>query len=394
MAVSGGLAVGYWAVKEPFENPLLADLKDGESALTPYVKIDQSGITMIAPRAEMGQGVQSTLAALVAEELDVDWDDVKVEHGPESKAYINTGMWGEGVPIPSTDESAFAEAMRWGAGRVLGKLVTGFVTTGGSSAIVDGYDKMRKAGAAARLMLIAAASKKLGIPRGEFETDKGSVVAPDGTRISYSELAPLAAGINPPKDPPLKPKSEWKILGKSPPRLDAVAKSTGTETYGIDVQLPDMLYATVRMNPHRGATCNGFDKDKALAMPGVEKIIDLDNGIAVIATNTWYALEAIKEVECDWAPAAYGASSDDMYAEVSDTFDGTPDGVHSRTGDIDSLDDEEFDLSAEYRVPYQSHAAMEPMTAVALLKERRFDIWVGTQNPDIGKAGSSRDNRT
>ena len=389
-AVSGGLAVGYWNIKEPIENPLLADLKEGESALTPYVKINQDGVTIITPRAEMGQGVQSTLAALVAEELDVAWQDIKIEHGPESRAYINTGVWSEGVPIPTTNESTFAQSMRWGAGNVLGKLLIGAQMTGGSSAIPDGFEKMRKAGAAARIVLVKAAAKKLGVSARDLSTDNGFVVAEGGERLSYVELAAQAAEFKPPADPKLKPKSEWKYLGKSMPRLDMVEKSTGTATYAIDVQLPDMLYATVLMNPHRGAACGGFNEANAMAVPGVKKVIALDNGVAVIATNTWYAMKGVKALECEWNTADYKPNSNEMYTEIAEAFDGKADAVHKRSGNADQGLAAGEVIEAEYRVPYQSHAPMEPVGATALLKDGRFDIWAGTQYPTLVREESAK----
>ena len=388
VAVSGGLAVGYWNIKDPIENPLLAHLDDGEYALTPYVKVTQSGVTIITPRAEMGQGVQSTLAALVAEELDVAWDSIKMEHGPESKAYVNTGIYGEVAPIDVTDESDTANSLRWAFGNVLGKLVANVQTTGGSSAIVDGFRKMRLAGAAARIVLVKAGAKSLNIDWKQLKTDNGFVIAKNGTRLSYNELAEVAASIPPPTNPKLKPQSEWKYLGKSMPRLDIVEKSTGTAKFAIDVRLPNMLYATVRTNPQRGAKCGGYNQQKALAVPGVKEVIEVDNGVAVVATNTWYAMQGADALDCKWEMSSYQRNSEAIYEEALNDHEDKPDSVHNLSGDPDSIEGGDS-VNVEYRVPYLSHATMEPMGATALLKNGRFDIWVGTQSPTLIRRRSS-----
>ncbi|TJW72203.1 MAG: xanthine dehydrogenase family protein molybdopterin-binding subunit, partial [Mesorhizobium sp.] len=166
---------GYYYYRKPFANPLEAGLGKGEATFNPYVKIGaDSTITVVAPRAEMGQGVSTTLAAMVAEELDVSLDQVKVEHGPASYAYYNSGIMEDGGPFAFFDESATAEAVRSGL-LVVGKLLA-LQGTGGSSSTRDGFDKMRQAGAAARQMLIAAAAQSLGVAAGELETLNGSIL--------------------------------------------------------------------------------------------------------------------------------------------------------------------------------------------------------------------------
>ena len=272
-AVVGGVAFGYWKFTTPYDNPLT---NDGASALTPYVKIDQNGVTIIAPRAEMGQGVHTTLAALVAEELDVKFEDINVEHGPASPAYFNEAAMTDGLPFLSTDRSWVAETARK-ATAIPAKFL-GMQVTGGSSTTPDGFDKMRRAGAAARLTLIEVAAQKLGVDGADLKTEDGSVSTLDGTRHSYESLAEAAAKIDPPADPPLKPQSEWRYLGKSMPRVDILAKSTGTAEYSIDVRLPNMVYATVKMNPRLGGEMSGFDDSAAKAMRGYVKTIDMGNG--------------------------------------------------------------------------------------------------------------------
>ncbi len=378
-AVAGGVVFGYWRFKTPYANPLIPDLSEGQVALTPYVRIDQSGITIIAPRAEMGQGVHTTLAALVAEELDVALDDVDVEHGPASKAYYNSVLLEEGLGWSAIDTSKTAENVR-AFTHVPAKFL-GMQITGGSSSTPDSFVKMRKAGAAARAVLLQAAAEKLNADVSSLTTANGYVVAADGTKVPYTHLAALAAEIDPPEDPALKPQSEWKILGHSLPRVDMLAKCTGTAEYSIDMQLPGMLHATVKMNPNLGGEMLSYDASLAEAMPGVEKVVPLTGGVAVIANNTWVAFKAADAIEFDWGDAPYPKTSAEQFSLLEDAFQGDEDSQFRDDGDVDEALTNTTVIAGEYRVPYLAHATMEPLNAVALLKADRLDVWAGNQNP-------------
>ena len=383
-AVVGRVAFGVYKYKQPAPNPLLGDLPEGATALTPYVRIDAQGVTLIAPRAEMGQGIHTTLAALVAEELDVAWDSVRVEHGAPGAAYYNRLVMEDGAPFAALDHGRAAEAMRGTMG-VMAKFM-GMQITGGSSSIADSFDKMRLAGAAARFALLAAAAQKLGLPATQLKTDNGSVVAPGGRRLTYVELAPAAAEIDLPANPPLKAREQWRYLGKSMPRVDMVGKCTGTATFGIDVRLPDMVVATVRMNPAMGAGLVKFDATAAKAMRGVLKVVDLPGGIAVIADNTWRAFQAAQAVQCDWAEPGYPASTAAMMnAIVASIDDKHRDSRLRNDGDVDKALAGGKVLEAEYRAPFLAHATMEPMNAVAWLHDGKLDIWAGVQNPTAAR---------
>ena len=378
-AVVGGVALGYYYVQKPFPNPLKKNLDEGEAALTPYVLINQDGVTIIAPRAEMGQGVRTTLAALVAEELDVGLDDVNVIHGPASKAYYNAVIFEEGAGKAVTDESPGAERAR-NMTHIIAKLMPQQIT-GGSSTIPDGFEKMRKAGAAARTVLVKAAARKLGISASELKTENGAVVTADGTRIPYTDLAVLARDIKPPKAPALKPQSDWKLLGKTLPKLDMEAKSTGTAEYAIDVHLPGMLYAAVKTNPNLRTGMKSFDASNAEAMPGVKKVLPIENGVAVVATNTWNAFRAADALEIEWEDADYPKSTPEMIAGVKAAFNDKPDSQMRDDGDVEAVIDGAQTVEAEYLVPYLAHSTMEPMNAVAHLNDGRLDVWAGTQAP-------------
>ena len=170
VAIAGGAAFGWWKYKTPYGNPLETDLAEGAATLNPYVMIDATGVTIVAPRAEMGQGIHTTLAALVAEEMDLDLGDVTVIHGPASSAYFNAGVLEEGAPFLPIDTGWLAETVR-DAMHVPGKLL-GFQITGGSSSIPDAFDKMRLAGAAARAALVQAAAVRLGVDPATLENRK------------------------------------------------------------------------------------------------------------------------------------------------------------------------------------------------------------------------------
>ena len=388
-AVVGGVAVGGYKVRQAAPKPLLDDLPQGATALTPYVRIDGQGVTLITPRAEMGQGIHTTLAALVAEELDVAWDSIRVEHGPPGAAYYNRALVEANVPFADLDHGLAAEAMR-GAMSVMAKLLP-MQITGGSSSVADLFDRMRVAGAAARFALLAAAAQKLSLPAAQLKTDNGSVVAPDGRRLTYLELAPAAAAIDLPASPPLKPREQWRYLGKSMPRVDMVAKCTGTATFAIDVRLPDMVFATVRMNPAMGAALVSFDATAATAMRGVLKVIDLPGGIAVIANNTWRAFQAAQAVQCDWAGPGYPASTTAMMdGIVASMAEKNRDSRLRDDGNVDETLADGTVLEAEYRVPFLAHATMEPMNAVAWLHEGQLDIWAGVQNPTAAREQSAK----
>ncbi|MFN7224679.1 MAG: molybdopterin cofactor-binding domain-containing protein [Paracoccaceae bacterium] len=378
-AIAGGVAFGVYAYRKPYANPIAGA---GIGAITPYVLIDPDGVTIITPRAEMGQGIQSTLAALVAEELDLPWDQVRVMHGPPAKAYYNQAMLEEGVPFAPTDESWLAETAR-DAMAIPAKFLA-IQLTGGSTSIPDGYEKMRAAGAVARVALVQAAARRLGVDAQTLRTEGGAVVSADGTRIPYTELAVDAAASDLPAVPPLKARADWTLLGTSLPRVDMVEKSTGTAIFAGDIRLPGMRFATVRMNPALGAAMHGFDATAALAMPGVERVIDIGGGVALVANTTWAALQAADAVVFDWAAADYPASSADMRDQIAASFAaGTVDATPRKDGDVSQVDGQTWE--AEYQVPHLAHATMEPMQAAAVLQDGTLQVWVGTQAPGFAR---------
>lgn len=380
LAVAGGVAFGVYTYRKDPDNPLLSGMKPGDAVLTPYVRIDQKGVTLIAPRTEMGQGAYSVQAALLAEELDLDWDQVHVEHGPPSEAYYNGALVADGLPFAATDQSFTARNAR-DFGYVLAKFM-GLQITGGSSTVADAFVKLRTAGASARMALVEAAARQSGNDAKRLKTENGAVVLPDGARLSYVSLASAVADIGPPQDVKLKSPDQWRILGKPMVRVDMAEKLNGGRVFGIDRTMPDMVYATVRTNPRIGGGVKSFDDSAAKAMRGVIKVVPIDGGAGVIADNSWRAFQAANAITFDWGDAPYLKSSDEMWAKLANSFtDDFQDSQFKDDGDINAPVEGSTLVEAEYRIPYLAHAPLEPMNAMVLLKDGRLDIWAATQIP-------------
>ncbi|MCO6388205.1 molybdopterin cofactor-binding domain-containing protein [Aliihoeflea sp. 40Bstr573] len=391
VAIAGGVAFGAWYVRRPYANPLLDELGDDEVAFNPFVKIgEDETITIIAPRAEMGQGISTTLAAFVAEELDVRLDQVSVEHGPASPAYYNAAMMEEAGPFPFFDESLMAEVVRSSFGTVA--KVLGLQATGGSSSTRDGFVRMRQAGAAARIMLTEAAARRLGVAAAELTTADGAVIyEASGQRLTYGALARDAAGIEPPSNIRLREPSHWKLLGTSQQRVDMLAKATGAPVFGIDVSAPDMLFGTVKMSPVFWREPANADLSKAEAVPGVIRIVPIastyGHGFGILATNTWAAFRAANLIEADWGTPDYPADSAAIDARLTEALADPASGSSMRNdGDVETLfADAPRDrfVEAEYTVPLLAHACMEPMNATAKIADGKLTVWAPNQVPTL-----------
>ena len=392
-AIAGGVAFGAYKINQEYPNPLEGQTADGETTFNPYLKVTENNdITIMIPRAEMGQGVATTLAALVAEELDVRLEDIKVEIAPASYAYFNSAMMADGAPLAHFNRSMMAEATRGTMG-TLGKIL-GLQVTGGSSSLNDAYDKMRQAGCAARETLKLAAAEQAGVSVADLKTENGNVVLPNGSKVTYGSLATKAAELDPPSDMKLREPGEWKILGKNQPRTDMRNKVTGAPIFGVDVDLPDMVYATIRMNPRLGGPMKSFDAKAAKQVRDVIDVIDITGpeneafggGFAVIAKNTWAAFQGAEAVEVEWGNAPYPSDTDGIMDVIGKALDGG-DGDNLRNeGNVDLAFADaprEKIVEAEYQVPYLAHATMEPMNATAQFKDNRLDVWTGTQAPTI-----------
>ncbi len=379
VAVAGGVAFGVYQIRKPLENPLSPE--DGEAVLNPWVVLDSGGVTIVAPRAEMGQGVHTTLAALAAEELDVPWESVRVIHGPAAEAYFNGGMMAAAVPAPHYKHGFLIDLAR-DAMPAVGKLM-GVQMTGGSTSMIDGFEKMRAAGAAARHVIIQAAAKRLGAAPGALSTQDGFVVGPGSVRVAYTDLVEEARGIEAPKNPELRSPRRWRHLGTTMPRVDMVGKVTGTAEYGLDVRLEGMLFASVKASPVFGGRLLDMDTFEARAIPGVRKILRLPDAVAAVADDTWTAMRAVDTVEVVWEAPTYPETSAEIMDAIAASFDGEPDQVDRDDGDVDALRVGPTAVEAEYRLPYLAHACMEPMNATALFVDGRLTVWTGNQAPTV-----------
>ena len=379
-AVLGGVAFGVYKVRSPSANPLEDGLAQGAATFNPWVIIEGDKITLIGPHGDKGQGVAHSQAALIAEEMDLEFGQFDVSFGKPAAAYWNRALADEGVPFMSTDESFTAETMR----SVMGGMtkLLGMQITGGSTAMPDSFDKLREAGAIARETLKAAAAQKSGINTTALKTEAGHVILPDGTKLSYQELAPIAAGLEPVTDVTLRDPSTWRLIGKPMQRLDIIAKSTGTQTYGIDIEVPGAVHATVKMNPRQGGALNGFDASAAKEMRGVKGIVEITGGVAVIADNTWRAIQAAEAIDFDWGEAPYPAEQDQHWEAIAASF--TEDKLDKQwrdDGDAAAAVAAGGAFAAEYRAPYVAHAPLEPLNATVLVEEDGVTVWTGHQIP-------------
>lgn len=387
-AIAGGVAVGYYYYRKPYPNPLEGGLAEGEKTFNPYVKIAADNtITIIAPRAEMGQGVSTTLAAFVAEELEVPLELVKVDYGPASYAYYNQTMLEEGAGYNFWDDSPAAErarALMLGIGKMLG-----MQGTGGSTSARDGFDRMRQAGAATRMMLVDAAAAKLGVPASELTLENATIKhAASNKIVTYGEVAADAAKLSPPSTVVLKDKAQWKLLGKSQPRVDMMDKVTGAPIFGIDVRVPDMLFATVRISPVFGVKPVRSDTSAAEKMPGVVKIVSVEtvygSGFGVIAQNTWAAFKAAEAIDVEWGKSDLPPDNEGVMAIIAKAAAEGETTIGRDDGNVDAaFADAPADkvIEAEYSVPYLAHAPLEPTNCTAQLKDGQLTLWAPTQMP-------------
>ena len=390
LGVAGALVVGWrWASGE-WENPLNATLKDNETALTPYVKISADGtITAIVPYAEMGQGVSTTLAALVAEELDVPLASLTVEHGPASGAYGNRAIMADISPF--TEQSAPTLNRIWNGIAAVAAPMVGLQVTGSSTSTRDSFDRMRQAAATARALLVEAASLALNVSSTALATSGGRVIHQgSGRSFSYGDLAAEAAALPLPKKITFKPQDDWVTLGKPQLRKDGLSKVTGAAVFGIDVSLPDMLHGTVVMAPRFGAKLGLVAAEKAEAIRGFQSIIPIEtpfsNGVAVIADNTWAAFKAADMLEIEWVAEGEAGDNANMPVALDEGLKTGTGWSLAKTGNATDMLDRSTSrnlLTLDYAVPPLAHATMEPMNATAQFIDGKLTIWGPIQAPSL-----------
>ena len=388
--VAGGALVVGVAIRPGHRAPRLRPLvADGEEALlNVWLKIaPDNRVTAIVPHAEMGQGVHSTLAQMLADELDAHWRLVDVQEAPAHEEYANYAL-GKGFLLGEADIPGALVGTVDGAFLKLSQAMNLQITGGSTSVRTSGMHAMRVAGAAAREMLAEAAAAAWQVPAGELVLRDSRISHPaSGRNADYAEFAAAAAEISPPAKPRLKTPDQFRLMGTSAPRLDIPAKVDGSALFGIDAMVDGMKVAVVRACPVFGGAVAAIDDQQALRVRGVEKVVNLDNAVAVVADGYWHARKGLDALTVEWATNGLeDVSQDGIYAqfandlaraEVEDSGD-----TEVSVGDVDAaMTDAARRLEAEYRVPYLAHAAMEPLNCTVWLRDDGCDVWTGTQNP-------------
>lgn len=334
--------------------PRRADAASAAAATTfapnAWVRITPDGrVTVVCGSAEMGQGVLTAIPMLVAEELDADWRRVRVEQAPVDKAYANP--------------------------------MFGMQATGGSTTVRAHWEPVRKAGAAAREMLVAAAAAQWKLPADRLRTDNGFVIAPDGRRVAYGALVAAASKQPVPADPKLKDDQSLRLLGKPLKRLDTPIKVDGSAKFGIDAQLDGALVAVMARAPQPGAKPARVDDAKARAVKGVRQVLMIPSGVAVLADGYWAAKKGRDALDIQWdLGAAAGLSSQKVSAMLVEGAMNAP-AVARDSGNLrDAVAASAVSVESQYEAPYLAHACMEPMNCTAWVKGDEVEIWAGTQS--------------
>lgn len=373
----GALLLGY-GLRAPTAAERLGEADAAELRLNAWLRIAADGGVQIAmPRAEMGQGVHTALAQLLAEELDADWSQVSVVDVPVAKVYANQALLLNVLPLQPGDEGAIARFAR-GAGQRLGYWLH-LQVTGGSSSVRDAWEPLRLAGASARAMLLQAAARRWQLPLEQLRTEGGRVLAGERS-LGYGELAAEAAALTPPTEVALKARADWRLIGKPVPRLDLPAKVDGSAVYGVDVQQPGLLHAALRHGPYWGGSLVRFDEKALLAEPGVRHAFVLKERVAVVVADRWWQAEAaLKKHPPRWEPGAKAAwSSELMRTQLRRALDQRDGFAFRRHGDAAAALAGGA-LRADYELPLLAHATLEPQNATAQFKDGRLTIWAPTQ---------------
>jgi isoquinoline 1-oxidoreductase subunit beta len=399
LAATGALVVGWGVMpaRSRLGMPELMLPTQGDVALNGWIKIAADGSVILAmPRSEMGQGVHTALPMLVAEELDVPLTRVQLEQAGPDKIYGNVVMLVGGLPFHPLDthEGSKTRTVRvgeWVVGKVAREL--GINATGGSSSVADAWVPLRMAAATARASLLRAAAAQWKVPVAELVVKDGVVSHPSGKSAHYGDLAKTAGGVAP-GDVTLKDRKDWKLIGQPAPRLDIPAKVNGTAQFGMDVRLPGMLFATVRLCPMIGGAPGAIDDKAALVMPGVERLVKLDAiggstaGIAVVGKTTWHARQGAQAVGVKWQQRVQGAlDSGQIEAKLHAALK-TEDGfAFFKKGDAAEVQGKAARvINATYKAPFLAHATMEPMNCTAQVKDGKVTLWAPTQVPQMARA--------
>ena len=307
-------------------------------------------VIFYCPRDEMGQGVTTGLATLIGEELDVTPASMVVEFGGVHSDYANPAF--------------------------------GVQATGGSTSIRGHYEQLRQVGADVRAMLLKAAAQQLNVDVLSLSTDDGHIVS-NGKKLPYGQFVETARQLEVPSGTELKPKSQWKFIGKEMPRIDGIAKATGTAQFGLDIDIPNLHRVLVKRSPVAGGKLKSFDASKARSVKGVTDVLQISNGVAIVATGYWAAKKALAVLETDWdLPSLSNVSTAQEKVMFAAAMKQEAGNLTGEAGDLDAgFQSASKTIDSEYWTPYLAHAPMEPMNAVVRIENGYVDVWSGTQGP-------------
>ncbi len=382
--VGGGLAVGagYMQSRTLRHKAFSLTPGKGEAAFGAWFTIDTAGIvTAMSPHQEMGQGIMSLVASLIAEELDAAPAQMRVVQAPLHTAYSNATMLLDGLPFRPDDKGLLAEGARWTMRRILEAV--GINATGGSSSVRNIIEPVQQAAAGARRMLLQAAAAKLAVPVGELTIEAGVIRHPSGQQLGFGDVASAAAVLPLVAGTP-KPRSQYRMLGKAGmPRLDVPAKTDGSAVFGIDVRQPGQLFAAIRHSPVFGGTVKTVAfKDKTAA---VKATVQGRNFVAAVATSYFAARQFVDAAQVVWEDGALAdLNSAAIFARYAQALDSGEGAVYESRGDVKQAVPGKT-LKAEYRAPFLAHATMEPLNCTVLHTGMKCDIWCGNQGPILIK---------
>ena len=403
LGITGALMVGWGVMPERSRmgKPGNMLLTEGDIALNGWIKIAKDGAVVLAMhRSEMGQGIHNALSMLVAEELDVPLSQIRLEQAGHDSIYGNVAMFVGTLPFhplqsEGADKPFVVQSGEWIVGKVAREL--GVNATGGSSSVKDAWSHLRLAAATAKASLLLAAASQWKVPLNEIKVKEGVLTHASGKSANYGEFAKAAAGQTP-QNVVFKDRKDWTLIGKPSQRADVPSKTNGSAVFGMDVRLPNMLFASVVQVPQMGGTLVNFDAKEALAMPGVVKCVQLAShagsapGFAVVAKTTWHAKLAADKVKAQWAQRAEGAiDTQRIETQLFEKLKTEKGFAFYEKGDADKAESSAArTIQAQYKAPYLAHATMEPMNCTAQFKGGLLEIWAPTQVPGLARAAAAK----
>ncbi|MGH8063663.1 MAG: molybdopterin cofactor-binding domain-containing protein [Candidatus Entotheonellia bacterium] len=364
--VGGAFVLGFFLPSRQVEAATIAEQPwtsptTGGTEINAWLVISRDDmVTIRVAQSEMGEGVFTSMPMLVAEELQCDWTKVRAEYASANR---------------SLRENRVYQRM----------------ATGGSGAVRRSREYLQQAGASARARLITAAAQQWGVPASECRAEHGVVMHQASNRqVNYGAIAATAATVKLDAEPAIKTPDQFKLLGQSLNRLDVPLKVNGTAIYGIDVRLPDMLYASVMTCPVFGGKLKRYDVDAIKTMPGVRTAVEVPHGIAVVADSFWRAKTALEVMPIEWELGPHAHASSEAFWKTFREALGKPGVVAGEKGDaLAALNTAAKVVEADYFAPYLAHATMEPMNCTAQVTPERVDVWVSTQNPEAALAAAA-----